>query len=236
MQMDKKTEKELLELVKENYKQIAEQYNETRKKHLSSLWDKLSKFTGAVKEGESVLDVGCGNGRLLDFFKNKKIDYLGIDSSRKLLEYARKNHSGLEFRQGNIFSLGEIPEINFDYVFSVAVFHHIPGHTLRVKALKQLRNKIREGGCIVITVWNLWNKKKYRRLLCKFSLLKIIGKNTMDYGDIRYSWKNSAGEKISERYYHVFCARELKKIARKAGFKKIKVKHDKFNYYLILKK
>ncbi|MCD4761968.1 class I SAM-dependent methyltransferase [bacterium] len=234
--MDKKTEKELLEVVKENYEQIAGQYNETRKKHLSLLWNKLSKLTKAVREGESVFDVGCGNGRLLDFFKNKRIDYLGIDSSRKLLEYARKNHPEFEFRQGNILNLGEIPEVNYDYVFSVAVFHHIPGLELRVKALRQLRNKVREGGSIIITVWNLWNKKKYRRFLCKFSLLKLIGKNTMDYGDIRYSWKNSAGEKISERYYHVFRSSELKRIARKAGFKKIKVSHDKFNYYLILKK
>lgn len=234
--MDKQTEKELLEVVKKNYDQIADQYNETRKKHISPLWDELSEITKEVSPGKKILDLGCGNGRLLDFFKDKQIEYLGVDTSKELLKHAQENHPGYKFKEGNLLELGKVSEIDFDYVFSIAVLHHIPGLNLRVQVLRQIRNKVKENGKVIITVWNLWNIEKCRKKIVKNILLKIIGKNLMDIGDIRYDWKNSEGDRVSERYYHAFTKGELKKIAKKAGFKKIKIKKDNYNYYLILKK
>jgi len=234
--MDKQTQKELLNIVGRNYEEIAEHYNETRKKHLSPLWDELKKICDLVEDWQSVLDVGCGNGRLLELFKDKKINYLGIDSSKELIGFAKKRFPEYKFIEGNILDLGEIKEINFNYVFSIAVLHHLPGKDLRVKALRQLKNKVKEDGRIVITVWAMWGQEKFRKIIIKFILLKLIGKNKMDVGDILFDWKNSKGEVISKRYYHAFRKRELKKIVKKAGLKIEKIYKDKFNYYLMIKK
>jgi len=38
-----------------------------------------------IEPGQKVLDLGCGNGRLLNALKDKKIDYIGVDNSEKLL-------------------------------------------------------------------------------------------------------------------------------------------------------
>jgi len=234
--MDKQTQKELLKTVKRNYEEIAEHYNETRKKHLSPLWDELKKICDLVEDWQSVLDVGCGNGRLLELFKDKKVSYLGIDSSKELISFAKKRFPGNKFIEGNILDLGEAKEINFNYVFSIAVLHHLPGKDLRVKALRQLKNKVKKDGRIVITVWAMWGQEKFRKKIIKFILLKLIGKNKMDIGDILFSWKNSQREVVSKRYYHAFRKRELKKIVKKAGLKIEKIYKDKFNYYLIIKK
>lgn len=227
--MNNQTQKNLLNIVKRNYEEIAEHYNETRKKHLEPLWSELIKYARQAKTGSRILDIGCGNGRLIEAFKGKNINYLGIDSNQKLLENAKKQKPGFEFKLGNILELGDIPEVNFDYVFCIAVLHHIPGKDLRIKALRQLKNKVNNEGKIIITVWNLWGQKKFRKLILRFALLKLIKKNQMDIGDILFDWKNSAGEIVSRRYYHAFTKYQLKKIAKKAGLKIEKIYKDKYN-------
>ncbi|MBI4779150.1 methyltransferase domain-containing protein [Candidatus Falkowbacteria bacterium] len=264
--MDKQTEKNLLYLVKRNYEEIAEDFDTTRKKQL---WPELIKLAGMVKDGDRALDVGCGNGRLAEAFSEKNIEYIGVDSSKKLVEAARKNfpdsrlptclpdrlagQAGLrgndgrewvprndngsyKFQIADILELDKLPEKDFDYIFCIAVLHHLPGDDLRIKALKQIKNKLKPGGKIVLTVWNLWSRPKFRKLILKYAFLKIIGLNKMDFGDILFAWKNNKGEKISQRYYHAFSKNELKKLAARAEFKIEKLYQDKYNYYLILEK
>lgn len=230
--MDKQTQKEILDIVKRNYDEIADDFNETRKKYL---WPELMRLTDAVKDGDRVLDAGCGNGRLLEGFIERKIVYLGVDQSEKLLAAARKNYSDREFVSGNILELHKIPGLNFDQAFCVAVLHHLPGADLRLKALRQLKNKVKEGGRLVITAWNMWSRPKFRRLIFKFFLLKLIKKSRLDFGDILFDWKNEAGPG-SRRYYHAFTKRGLKKLARRSGLKVENFYKDKYNYYLVIRK
>lgn len=239
--MNRQTEKNLLKIVKDNYKEIAYEFSNTRKKCPESIWFNLIEFVKNIKNNDKILDVGCGNGRLLSILKDKKISYLGVDNSKKLINIAKKSKSQFfnrldyEFRVGNVLGLGNIPEFNFDYVFLIAVVHHIPGIKLQVKALRQLKNKVSDNGKIIITVWNFWNnnsKKNFKKLILKFSILKLLKKNKMDWGDILFSGFNVN----SKRYYHVFTKYGLKKIAKKADLKIEKIYKDKYNYYMILKK
>ncbi|MBL7057754.1 class I SAM-dependent methyltransferase [Patescibacteria group bacterium] len=233
--MNRQTQKELLKIVEKNYIEIAKEFNETRKKEL---WSELKKISEQIKKGSKILDVGCGNGRIIDALLDKDIKYLGIDSSTNLIELAKSNHKEqgwAQFELGKIEELGKIKEHNFDYVFCLAVIHHIPGTQLQIEALKQLKNKVKKDGRIIISAWNLWNKPKFRSLIIKFALLKLIGKNKMDFGDILFDWKNKKGEKVSKRYYHAFTKRELKRIVKKSGLKIEKIYKDTYNYYLILK-
>jgi 2-polyprenyl-3-methyl-5-hydroxy-6-metoxy-1,4-benzoquinol methylase len=238
--MDKQTQKELLNIVKRNYDEIADKYNETRKKRLEPLWSEIVRYAKDAKSGSKVLDVGCGNGRLIEAFGEIKINYLGIDINEKLLEYARTQKPGFDFRTGNILELGQIPETDFDYVFSIAVLHHLPGHDLRIQALKQLKNKVKPDGRIILTAWNMngrsWKKKKFTKKIWKFFFLKLIGKNKMDFGDLLIDWKSSNSISVSKRYYHAFRKYELKKLAKEAGLSIEKSFKDDYNYYLVLKK
>ena len=133
----------------------------------------------------------------------------------------------------DILELDKLPERDFDNIFCVAVLHHLPGKDLRLKALEQIKNKIKPGGKIILTVWNLWKQKKFRKLIIKYGWLKLIGKNQMAWGDILFDWKNAKGEKISQRYYHAFIGYDLKKLAEKTDLKIAKLYQDRYNYYLI---
>jgi len=231
--MDKKTSDNLLKLVKTSYNQIADDFNTTRQK---PIWPELIKITKNIDDSlvhKTVLDVGCGNGRLAELFFNRNISYLGVDNCANLLNLAKNNYQPNAFVEGDVLELSQVNGHNFDYVFCVAVLHHLPGTKLRLEALKQLKSKTKPGGTIVVTVWNMWSQKKFRHLIAKFLFLKLLGKHTMDFGDIIFNWGSSAG---SERYYHAFTNKELKKLIKQADLKLDQLYHDKYNYYLILKK
>lgn len=231
--MNQKIERDLLKIVANNYRVAAEDFNITRRK---ALWPAITTITTPVKDGESVLDVGCGNGRLLEAFKDREIKYLGLDQSEALVKLAQNNYPGHHFRKGDILDLGNIKEHNFDYVFCLAVLHHLPSNRLRLQAMKQLKNKVKSGGKIIISVWNLWGHKKYRRLIWRFWFLKIFRKNKMGFGDILFDWKDSSSRTLSQRYYHAFNNRELKRLAGAAGLKIDALERDSHNYWLLVSK
>ncbi len=241
------TTKKLLTLVKSNYQEIAANFNTTRRKEI---WPEIRTVAAPVKDSDRILDLGCGNGRLLEALKDKKIDYLGLDSSAALIELARQNYPNYKFLVGDILDLPDVLNkywgdqedraamIKFDYVFCLAVLQHIPGRELRWQAFKLMKETLSARGKIIISVWNLWSpvwkSKHYRALIFKNYLLKIIGFHDLDFGDLVFPWKNIQGGIISERYYHAFTARELRNLALKAGFRNIKLTKDDFNYWLTL--
>jgi len=230
--MNNDTQKELLKIVRRNYEEDARTFDETREK---PIWPPLLEMLKSVELGSRVLDVGCDNGRLLKVLSERHAKYTGIDQSESLIKICREKYPEYKFAVEDILNLGELPEYDFDYVFCIAVLHHLPGADSRLAALKQLKNKIKNNGKIILTVWNMWPQEKYRQMLWKFFLLKIVGKNKMDLGDVLFDWR-APGGMMSKRYYHVFQQRELAKLVKKAGLKIEKKFKDNFNFYLVLTK
>lgn len=232
--MKSKVKKNLLKIVRENYQSISDHFSKTREKFPKP---ELLRLAKEVESKSKVLDVGCGNGKLVKHLP-ENIEYLGLDTNENFIKIASEKYPNetIQFRFGDCLELNQEPEVNFDWVFCLAVLHHIPSFDLRVKALKQLRNKVNKEGKIVLTVWNLYKSKKYRKLIFKFWLLKLIGKSEMEKGDILFSWKNPKGEQVSQRYYHAFTKRELKKTCKKSKLKIEKIYKKDFNFYIILKR
>jgi SAM-dependent methyltransferase len=231
--MKKETAEHLLKIVHDNYNEIAADFNTTRKKEI---WPEMILFTKDIKDGARVLDLGCGNGRLLEALKDKKIEYLGIDNSESLIKFASENYPGYQFIVSNILNPNTIQDKEFDYIFCLATLQHLPSRELRVQALRLMKNSLSEGGQIIISNWNMWAIKKYRFLIFKSFLNRIIAKNNLEFGDIIFPWKNSKGQETSERYYHAFRRNELFGLAKAAGFNNITIEKDKYNYWLLLKK
>lgn len=226
----------LLDLVQNNYQDIAADFDATRKKEI---WPEIRTFAEKVKNGDRVLDLGCGNGRLLEALKDKGIDYLGVDSSSALVSLAQKNHPAQKFIVGDILTLDglkETPDNYYDFIFCLAVLQHIPSRELRIAALKDMAVKLKDSGEIIISNWNLWANRKHRLKLVKNYFLKIIGRYEFEANDLVFPWKNSRGEEKTDRYYHAFTAGELKNLAHAANLEISFFKKDGYNLWLVLKK
>jgi len=233
--MDKKTVDHLMKIVREGYDRIAPEFDADRQK---PIWPPLARFCAEIDDTlkrPKVLDVGCGNGRLYRLFQDRNIDYLGADNCAALIDLATRRH-GRHFVTQDILQLNRLPDINFDYALAIALLHHLPGFALRLEAIKQLKSKVRAGGLIMITVWNMWSQIKYRRLILKYWLLKIMKKNNMDFGDILFDWQAADGRRAAQRYYHAFTKRQLSRLAKQADLTIKECYRDKYNYYLLLKK
>lgn len=228
--MNNSTAQKLLSKVRDDYNQIADRFSATREK----LWPEFYFFKKYVRDSDRILDIGCGNGRLYKLFQDLsmqkpgfKINYLGIDNSENLITEAKRKWS--EQLGGNMnFSVGSVLDLSFidrqvDVVFLIAVLQHIPGKDLRIKALKNIYNKLKPGGYLIMSNWNLW-QKKYIAMPLQYSLNKIFRPNRevvegvtygeLDFGDIFITWHKG---KV-RRYYHAFNTKELKSLLREAGF------------------
>lgn len=214
--------KYLIEKTKEDFDKIAESFSESRKE----LWPELEELKKYIKDGERVLDLGCGNGRLFPAFGGSaaggEIKYIGVDASRKLIEKAREKY-GNYFKTADILSL-PFSDNYFDSIWSIAVFHHIPSRQFRLKTLEEIRRILKRNGKIIMTCWNLY-QPSYLKLLLKFTLIKLFLGSKLDFKDILVPWKETG----VERYYRAFTKKELKKLFDKAGFKVEELQYLKRN-------
>jgi ubiquinone/menaquinone biosynthesis C-methylase UbiE len=206
--MEEKFAQELLEKNRETYNLIAEEFSGTRWK----IWPEYHIFRDYIKDGDKILDIGCGNGRLLDLFEDRKIEYLGIDSSENQVQEAKKKYPDYAFLTADALGL-PFSNGTFDKVFLVAVLHNVPSRELRLRILKEGRRVLKADGLFILTVWSLWRPEALR-LILKYSLLKIMGRSEMDWGDVFVPWGKKA-----ERYYHFFTQAEITRLAKEAGFK-----------------
>ncbi|WP_226666408.1 class I SAM-dependent methyltransferase [Metabacillus litoralis] len=75
------------------------------------------------KEGEKILDLGCGTGDLAKNLFDKKIEVIGIDKSENMINQAKTKYPEIEFFVEDATELSYHQE--FDAVFSNAALHWI---------------------------------------------------------------------------------------------------------------
>jgi tRNA (uracil-5-)-methyltransferase TRM9 len=156
-------------------------------------------------QGGKLLNVGCAHGPDFPPFA-QGFKLYGVDISSNMLELARKYAAKYKFSadltQADARQM-PYPDESFDYAIAVATYHHIEGAEERLKALKELKRVLKPGGEAFITVWNKWQPRFWFRKK-----------------DIQVPWKS--GDKVLNRYYHLFSYGELEKLVREAGFKVVK--------------
>ncbi len=202
--MDKKYANYILNKTVEDYNKIGDKYSRVREKGWKEMEFLFEKY---LNPGERILDIGCGNGRFYPLFKNKRVEYIGIDNSEKLVRLAREKYLEADFRMASGLEL-PFNEGYFDKVYSIAVLHHIPSRDFRLRFLEEARRALRPGGCLILTVWDL--KEKMKKGLNLWSWFK--GRD-LDKGDILLPWYGA-----KDAYFHCFTLKELVQLAKEARF------------------
>ncbi|MEI7579325.1 MAG: class I SAM-dependent methyltransferase [bacterium] len=99
--MHKATVNKLNQLNRDFYQKTAEIFSQTRNYSWAG-WDKLIEIIKTENlEIQSVLDLGCGNGRFYQFISKyfPKVSYTGVDQDEKLLAIAGERNSNLVLKQ-----------------------------------------------------------------------------------------------------------------------------------------
>jgi ubiquinone/menaquinone biosynthesis C-methylase UbiE len=224
-------ETDLLNKVKNDYNLIAENFSYSRK---NLNWPEIEYFKKYLRKNDKVLDLGCGNGRLIGFIKDYQIDYCGLDNSEKLLIQAIKNKPEYQasFILGEMYNLPFV-DSQFDIVFCLAAFHHLPTKQLRLKTLSEIQRVLKKDGLLLMTNWYLWQKLFFKNFFTN-SLFK------KSWNDFFIPWR-SGKEKIN-RYYHGFTKRELDNLFKANHWQVIENDHFpkkswlKRNWISVLKK
>jgi arsenite methyltransferase len=140
---------------------------------LAAIYDRISnsQFAGGqrlverleIKEGDRVLDVGCGTGRLADFIRERvgqSGSVVGVDPLAERIAVARQRADGISFALGSAEDLSAFADQSFNVVCLNAVFHWIAD---KPKALAEIRRVLRPRG----------------RLGCTTSPKELYGSGTM---------------------------------------------------------
>jgi SAM-dependent methyltransferase len=103
-----------------------------------------------VAEGMRVLDVCTGPGMLAGAALKRGARVVALDFSGKLIEIARRNVPGAEFRQGDAQAM-PFEADSFDSVVCGYGIIHVPEPE---KALSEMRRVLKPGGFLAVSVWD----------------------------------------------------------------------------------
>jgi SAM-dependent methyltransferase len=93
----------------------------------------------------SILDLGCGPGRDLRYFRSLGHDAVGLDGSKEFVAMAR-SYSECEVLQQDFLTM-ELPESHFDGIFANASLFHVPSQELP-RVLVELSETLRPRGVL----------------------------------------------------------------------------------------
>ncbi len=103
----------------------------------------VRKFLQANAVGKKAVDIGCGEGLLVEEFRKKGFDITGVD----------KTHCSESVERGNITGL-RFEDSAYDIVLCLDVVEHLPFWKQR-KAFGEIRRILKPGGVALVTLPNL---------------------------------------------------------------------------------
>jgi SAM-dependent methyltransferase len=108
-----------------------------------------------VGADDTVLDIGCGVGRLTRALSSRAGHVYGLDVSREMLELAKRHNPELdnvEWLHGDGAGLGSLDDASVDGCFSHVVFQHIPDPDITLNYVRDMGRVLRPGGWALFQV------------------------------------------------------------------------------------
>lgn len=98
-----------------------------------------------------LLEVGCGEGRGIDWLLPKVIKYTAIDKIEPVIKTLQKKYPTAKFYSGNIPPLSVFEDNSFDSIVSFQVIEHIQNDSL---FLQEIHRVLKPGGMALLTTPN----------------------------------------------------------------------------------
>ncbi|MBI3152970.1 MAG: class I SAM-dependent methyltransferase [Chloroflexi bacterium] len=207
----------LLTINREFYNRFGDSFSATRQR----LQPGVKKILETIREDDSVLDLGCGNGHFLREIHKRghQAPLLGVDFSLPLLRDAEST-LGVEFREADLTKLSVTSNQflitdHWSLITAFATLHHIPSHEIRLDILRTVKKLLKPNGRFILSNWQFLNSEKLKARIQPWSRVGLSDED-VDERDYLLDWR-SGGEGL--RYAHHFSAEELFGLAEQAGFK-----------------
>lgn len=225
------------------YQKINTSFNQTRQ----YFWPGWSEALVHLDlEPTSILDVGCGNGRWLDFLSSslaQPFSYVGIDNSPELLAFAQQKNQGktnISFEEVDIIDhlIHQQPLSNqtFEMIGMFGVMHHIPAFENRLSLLLELYRLTKPGGYCLISLWQFKKDPQLMKRAIDPTLL-MIDQKKLEPGDYILDWQR---ETQAYRYCHLVNQEEQTKLLTQTSWQ-LQAEFDQdgkelMNHYLVLQR
>jgi len=148
--MDINTSKQKRDTVKKNYDLIAQQYSAEFGKYIEDL-DIYEEFEKNLNIKAKILDLGAGSGRTYSYFNERGYEYIGLDFSQKMKEYAYKLHGEFPYIVDDMIDLKKYFANNsLDAVFAVYSLFHLPMEDLK-QLLSDIYDVLKNNGIFLFT-------------------------------------------------------------------------------------
>ncbi|MEA2426686.1 MAG: hypothetical protein QOF37_314 [Thermoleophilaceae bacterium] len=142
--------------------------------------DRLLSVLGAdLPPGQTVVDIGCGLGRLTRPLARGAARVLAIDVSSEMLEQAKALNGELgnvEWLHGDGESLRPIPDASVDACISHVVFRHIPDVAITLGYVREMGRVLTPGGIAAFEFSNDPEPHRRRRLGRRDRLAAALGR------------------------------------------------------------
>ncbi len=200
------------------YDGIAPAFDRSRGK---SPWEPLVEFMSGlaardaistVLPGGTVMDLGCGNGRNMAYITRtfKAARCVGLDLSASLLHVARLRAGGHPLPDVIQASMTGLPfrDGAFAAVACVAALHHSPSKGSMRETLGRVRDSLRGGGLLVVSVWRKWQERFRRQVIKNYLSFKARP------GLVHVPWKDARDGTVHDREYYLLSRRETTRILK----------------------
>jgi ubiquinone/menaquinone biosynthesis C-methylase UbiE len=195
--------------VQETYDEIADHFAKTR----AYPWPEVEAFLDG-RDGETALDVGCGNGRHAELLATRANRVLGVDISRRLLETASERLDGVALVQADAATL-PLSTGTVDLAVYVATLHHLPDRETRVESLAELARVLADGGVALVSAWSTAHDR-FDAGQENASEGDTDGGRPSEGFDTTVDWTLPGGETVP-RFYHIYAPAEFERDLRAGG-------------------
>jgi len=190
------------------------------------------------EDKERILEIGCGDGRILNFLGERK--NMGVDLSLSAILFARAFNPNISFIHGDANDVAD----TFSIVLAIEVLEHIPDEIIP-QFWKTLYDKCDVNGTIIISVPSVNKKmvKKHfrhydqKRLHEEISMAELD--NNLEIMSLEYIYKETMLIKIWKRFtsnrYWIFEINYIRKKIWKYIWKHLRIAENDTGYHLIVK-
>lgn len=190
---------------------IAESFDTTRRKP----WTQVLTFLQPCDMNQTLIDLGCGNGRHLPACAKCSSQVIGIDISSKLLAIARQHMRSQSLKNITFLNttLTHLPfnSDSIDGALYIASLHTLRTKEQRISSLKELLRILKPKKKALVSVWSR-EINRCKKLDSKTNSFD----NITSSGDVIVYWRQH--NLNVPRFYHLYEKTELINDLNQAGF------------------